>query len=382
MADAILNNNMSQSPAAQQPIAPPQSQAAPQWQPGTGFGGINQKLQSNPWTNPLTQQTQPNPITLASQQTQPNPFQGTPWASQQTQPNPWTPPPQQTQPNPWTPPPQQTQPNPTTFAPITSVEQYGLGGGGNPQQIQNFMSALNNVGAGSNNAMMNAPPQQAAQATNLYNGGPANTNQAAVNTGSYNPQIGGYSGMGDNNQSSGMSAQFSNQQSGNNTQQNNIIATTGGGLVNGANANNQSSNMQQLGNIQQTASGMSNPQFGNMQQFGNQQLMPATNNPASIVSDEKAKQNIEDSGKRDMTDFLSKVGAHSYEYKDPKDNSNTLSTTYTSPMAQELAKTELGKSAVEKRPDGKLQINYGRLSGVMLSAMSTLHDRLSQLEKK
>ena len=377
MADAILNNNMSQSPAAQQPIAPPQSQAAPQWQPGTGFGGINQKLQSNPWTNPLTtqqtqpnpfqgtpwasQQTQPNPITLASQQTRLNPFQGTPWASQQTQPNPWTPPP----------------PNPTTFAPITSVEQYGLGGGGNPQQIQNFMSALNNVGAGSNNAMMNAPPQQAAQATNLYNGGPANTNQAAVNTGSYNPQTGGYSGMGDNNQSSGMSAQFNNQQSGNN-----IIATTGGGLVNGANANNQSSNMQQLGNIQQTASGMSNPQFGNMQQFGNQQLMPATNNPASIVSDEKAKQNIEDSGKRDMTDFLSKVGAHSYEYKDPKDNSNTLSTTYTSPMAQELAKTELGKSAVEKRPDGKLQINYGRLSGVMLSAMSTLHDRLSQLEKK
>src|ERR1035437_5517054 len=90
----------------------------------------------------------------------------------------------------------------------------------------------------------------------------------------------------------------------------------------------------------------------------------------TVVSDENAKTNIQ-SGKRDLTDFMSKIGAHSYTYKDEADGKGT----FVSPMAQELQATELGKSAVEARPDGKLQVNYGRLSGVMLSAQATLHQR-------
>ena len=43
--------------------------------------------------------------------------------------------------------------------PQQSVQQMGMGGG-NAQQTQNFMNALNQTGAGGNNRFMNAPGQQ------------------------------------------------------------------------------------------------------------------------------------------------------------------------------------------------------------------------------
>lgn len=73
-----------------------------------------------------------------------------------------------------------------------SVEQKSLGGGNNPQQVQNFMKALQGVGAGHNNTFQNAPannPQQT-QAAPLFQGvNPGNGSGANV-SGYYNPGTG------------------------------------------------------------------------------------------------------------------------------------------------------------------------------------------------
>lgn len=93
-----------------------------------------------------------------------------------------------------------------------------------------------------------------------------------------------------------------------------------------------------------------------------------------IASDERAKENIV-SGKSDLRAFLNTIGAHKYNYKDDKHGEGT----FVSPMAQELEKTKLGKSAVEEE-NGIKKVNYGRLIGTTLSAQSMLNERLDTIE--
>ena len=100
-------------------------------------------------------------------------------------------------------------------------------------------------------------------------------------------------------------------------------------------------------------------------------------NVPAIISDENAKKNIED-GEKNIDQFLSHMTANSYEYKDKADGR----ARYVSPMAQDIESTKAGKGAVIERADGMKMIDYGRLQGVMLSAMGQLHDRLKNLEKK
>jgi hypothetical protein len=82
-----------------------------------------------------------------------------------------------------------------------SVEQQALGGGGNAQQVQNFMQALQGVGAGSNNTFQNAPANnpQTQTAAPLY----ANPSQQPSNA-STNNNVQGYynNGTGNMQQSS------------------------------------------------------------------------------------------------------------------------------------------------------------------------------------
>jgi hypothetical protein len=104
-------------------------------------------------------------------------------------------------------------------------------------------------------------------------------------------------------------------------------------------------------------------------QVGTQPISP-------LVSDENLKTNIK-SADHSLNDFLNKINAHSYTYKDQQDGQGT----FTSPMAQELEATELGKQAVLNTPRGKM-VDYARLGAVNLAATSVVHRENQKLQKQ
>lgn len=104
-------------------------------------------------------------------------------------------------------------------------------------------------------------------------------------------------------------------------------------------------------------------------------------NAAQSTSDEN-KKTKKGSGNGELQGFLDAIGAHSYEYKDEmKDNPLGGEGEFVSPMAQELEKTEVGKSMVIDTPDGKV-VDYGKGFGAILAAQAMLNDRLNKIEKR
>jgi hypothetical protein len=95
-------------------------------------------------------------------------------------------------------------------------------------------------------------------------------------------------------------------------------------------------------------------------------------------SDETAKKDIKDVSPEDMMNAL---GSHSYKYKNPSAPGAAPGKQH-GVMAQELTKSEMGKSSVIKGPDGKLMVDTGRLSLALASAAGNLHQRIKKLEAK
>ena len=272
--------------------------------------------------------------------------------------------------------------------PTQSVEQQALGGGSNAQQVQNFMQALQGVGAGTNNTFQNAAsnnPQQQ-QAAPLYPSGSQPSDASSGNNvqGYYNTGTGNMQQSSSNNWNQGGQVNGSSSP---------INTTNAAPSLNPMNAYPASGSSQLGASLAQNAINPNSSQLGvggsnggvqmQRQQFNPTQASQAPANVigagglAGLVSDRNAKTNIEPA-KKDLTQFLGKLGVHKYEYKDPANGEGE----FVSVMAQELEKTKLGKSAVEMRPDGLKQIQYGRLSGITLAATALLHQRLGEIEKK
>lgn len=91
------------------------------------------------------------------------------------------------------------------------------------------------------------------------------------------------------------------------------------------------------------------------------------------MSDENAKTEIKPANKP-VADFFATIGAHEYEYKNSKHGEGK----FVSPMAQELEKTVIGKSAVIDTPEGK-KVDYPRLTGVALAGLALHHSDLKKL---
>ncbi len=94
------------------------------------------------------------------------------------------------------------------------------------------------------------------------------------------------------------------------------------------------------------------------------------------VSDENLKENITP-GDDKLHEFMSTIKAHNYEYKDKSDGEGQ----FTTPMAQELQKTELGKQAVIETPRG-LMVDYARLGGVNLAAVAVVHKEQTIMQRE
>lgn len=95
---------------------------------------------------------------------------------------------------------------------------------------------------------------------------------------------------------------------------------------------------------------------------------------AAAASDEKLKTNVSESPEK-LDEFISHLKAYKYKYKDPAHGDGT----YVSPMAQDLEKSEIGRSMVIDTPEGKL-VDYSRAAGTMLATAAMLNDRVSELE--
>lgn len=95
----------------------------------------------------------------------------------------------------------------------------------------------------------------------------------------------------------------------------------------------------------------------------------------AMLSDENKKENVQD-GEKDLKAFLDAISAQKYNYKDPSHGEGT----HVSPMAQDLEKTQIGKSMVVDTPEGK-QVDYGKGLGAMLASQTMMNDRLSDIEK-
>ena len=95
------------------------------------------------------------------------------------------------------------------------------------------------------------------------------------------------------------------------------------------------------------------------------------------ASDEKVKTEVEPGDKK-VKELMDSIHAYDYTYKEP-DMPGRGHGRFVSPMAQELEKTELGRSAVKDTPNGKM-VDYGKMLGAMLAADAVNNERLNKLE--
>lgn len=104
-------------------------------------------------------------------------------------------------------------------------------------------------------------------------------------------------------------------------------------------------------------------------------LINAGGSALSMLSDKDAKTNVK-SGEGAVKQLLDKAQPKEYNYKDAANGQGK----HVSPMAQDLEKSEIGKSMVMDTPQGKV-VDYGKGFGAILAAQSMLHKRLDSLEK-
>jgi len=101
---------------------------------------------------------------------------------------------------------------------------------------------------------------------------------------------------------------------------------------------------------------------------------------ASAISDERQKTSVgKVNPKKDIKDFLNKIEARSYVYKNPEMKGAAPGKRY-GVMAQDLEKSEVGKSLVKDTEQGKV-VDTVQGFGAVLAAQAELNNRLKKLEK-
>lgn len=95
-------------------------------------------------------------------------------------------------------------------------------------------------------------------------------------------------------------------------------------------------------------------------------------------SDKRMKEDIKDpsGGLKELLDALE--GSKEYDYKEGSDWDD--GERHVSPMAQDLAKTALGKALVEPDDEGRLMVDYGKGAPLAMAALGNLHKRMKALE--
>lgn len=228
----------------------------------------------------------------------------------------------------------------------------------NPQSVQNFLQALNQSNVSGSNAWQNPQGMQG-----------------------QGPQA-GFQGFQQNSQPNYQPTQWQGYNQGQQQQLGSYSnQAQEGSPLNKGYKNNQNAGVGGIPGQNQAATTQQNPQVVTQQQNLNKATDNSgkiiTNNNTVATSDVDAKTNIK-SAESELQDFLNNLGVYSYEYKDPKNGEGRR----ISPMAQEIEKTDLGKIAISTNAEGYKQVDYGKLMGTQLAALSLLNHKYNELEKQ
>lgn len=134
--------------------------------------------------------------------------------------------------------------------------------------------------------------------------------------------------------------------------------------------NKMAINQGKSGAVQTQAQGARDDAAGNRALFGS--ILGAG---ATIAASDKSKKKVVDED-FDASEFLDSITPAKYRYKDPEKFGKGV---HASPMAQDLEKSEIGKSMVMDTPEGKM-VDYGKGFGAMLASLADIHERLKQVE--
>ena len=94
------------------------------------------------------------------------------------------------------------------------------------------------------------------------------------------------------------------------------------------------------------------------------------------ASDRRAKKNIRETK---LEELLGPLKAYDYDYKDPKETGASAGRK-TSVMAQDLQKSDVGRSLTETKNDrGHTMVDYGKAAPVMLAAIAMLNRKISDV---
>lgn len=99
---------------------------------------------------------------------------------------------------------------------------------------------------------------------------------------------------------------------------------------------------------------------------------------ANPTSDRRAKFDIRDPDLRDLQDFLGKTKGKLFKYKDPHKDGRRTGDNY-GPMAQDLAKSKIGRTVVTKDAEGTLRVDAARLALADHAALSEVARELAEL---
>lgn len=95
---------------------------------------------------------------------------------------------------------------------------------------------------------------------------------------------------------------------------------------------------------------------------------------AAAFSDEDMKKDVKDFN---ASEFLDSLVPSKYRYKDPGQDGGG---NHAGVMAQDLEKSEVGRSLVSDTPRGKV-VDYGKGFGALLASLTDVHNRVKELEK-
>jgi dethiobiotin synthetase len=111
-----------------------------------------------------------------------------------------------------------------------------------------------------------------------------------------------------------------------------------------------------------------------------QGAMGAAAGVAMVASDERVKTHIRDPDLRDLQDFLGNTRGKLYHYKDPKHPGRRAGLNY-GPMAQDLAKSKIGRTVVVEGPGG-MYVDTARLALADHAALAELARDIERLKAR
>lgn len=109
---------------------------------------------------------------------------------------------------------------------------------------------------------------------------------------------------------------------------------------------------------------------------------PSTSVIGKALSDRRAKFAVADTDLRDLQDFLGVTKAKSYRYRSPEKTPGAKAGPQFGFMAQDLAKSKIGRTLVKERPDGLLEVDATGLAMADHAALAELARDVEKLKRR